>query len=163
MQELKGRVLHGLVRSMPQFAYDPQKRFRGYLTNAIGNTIKSYRQELTKRPGLVGGGGSWDQQSPDELAEDVNALSSEIEGHLLHTIALLEQTFAQIQAVVEPGVWESFHQTAVMGKSAPEVAKATGRSLSAVYMAKKRVLDAIRSALVQKKVVLKDEESEHLP
>ena len=50
VDEVTSRVLASLVKAFTAFRYDPAKRFRGYLTRVIGNTISTYRKELRRKP-----------------------------------------------------------------------------------------------------------------
>jgi RNA polymerase sigma-70 factor (ECF subfamily) len=56
---------------------------------------------------------------------------------------------ARVRGGFEASTWQAFWQTAVEGKRAKEVAEALGISVTAVYIAKSRVLNRLKEQLRQ--------------
>jgi RNA polymerase sigma-70 factor (ECF subfamily) len=126
-----------LVQKLPEFRYDPAKRFRGWLWTI---TVNRFRERQRRPPELV--------LPPDPLAaaiavpDDAIALAEEEYRQYLTRRALV-----LMQAVFQPATWKAFWEVVVHERRAGEVARELGMSENAVYLAKGRVLRRLRTEL----------------
>jgi RNA polymerase sigma-70 factor (ECF subfamily) len=122
----------------------PHATFRGWLWTITRNAIL---QSLRRRdPSPEGGTTAWDRLAdiPDrwEIASSDEPPSTPGE-----MAALLKRALDQIRPTVEPHTWNAFWNTAVLGRSAPDVADELGISPAAVRQAKSRLLRHLRQQL----------------
>lgn len=121
-----------LVRKLPHLAYDPQRRFRGWLWTVASNKIRECRR---RRQPVAGSGVPIDEiEAPDEgdpLAdEEYRAL-------------LVERALQLMRSDFKPGTWQACWQHIVEGKTAADL----GMSDGALRAAKFRVLSRLRREL----------------
>ncbi len=126
-----------LVKEMPQFEYDAQRTFRGWLrTVAVNqwNAVRRRRQLAAQPLGDV------DPAGPDA---DPGALLAGAEFQRLVYRRALE-----IMQTDFPGAtWQACKAVVVDGKSAQETAQALGLTVGAVHAARFRVLARLREEL----------------
>jgi RNA polymerase sigma-70 factor (ECF subfamily) len=135
--DLVQEVFLVLVKKLPEFQYDPRKRFRAWLWTV---TVNKWR-ERHRRP--VPGEGAAAEALPDlavpDPADDV--AEREYRGHLVRRALQLMQ--AEFQATT----WKAFWECVTTEQSAAEVAASLGLTIEAVYSAKSRVLRRLRQEL----------------
>jgi RNA polymerase sigma-70 factor (ECF subfamily) len=125
-----------LVQKLPEYRYDPQRRFRGWLWTILLNKYRA-RQ---RRPV------TWHQAEGDALA----ALPAPPPAGLdeeEHRQYLVQRALQLMQAEFQPSTWKAFWESVVVGRPAAEVARALGLSENAVYLARGRVLRRLRTDL----------------
>jgi RNA polymerase sigma-70 factor (ECF subfamily) len=126
-----------LVRKMPEFRYDPQKRFRGWLWTV---TLNKWR-ERCRRPAPVG------QAGPEVLEElpvpDSAPGLEAAEYNQYLTLRALEVMRAKFQ----PATWQAFWQCVALGRPAAEVARELGTTENAIYIGNGRILRRLRKEL----------------
>lgn len=118
-----------LVQKLPEFDYDSEKRFRGWLWT-ITKRRWVERQRKAVLPLEVG-------RDPDEIADSAELRDSleerEFRAHLLrHLVPSLRGNFQE-------STWRAFWKHVVEGKPVAEVAAEEGLSIASVYKAKLRV------------------------
>lgn len=126
-----------LVRKLPTFDYDASKSFRSWLKTVLQNTLINRRRR--KLP----------QTQPDmdllppqpQANEAIKLEEAEYRQYLVARAVEL------MQAEFEPKTWQACWRLVVMGRPGAEVAQELGMSVNAVYLAKSRVLAALRSEL----------------
>jgi RNA polymerase sigma-70 factor (ECF subfamily) len=125
-----------LVRKLPEFTYDRNKRFRSWLRTVLQN---KWREQLRRRvpptgghAGLSGIAGPGDTGQIDE---------AELQQQLL--VRALQLMQAEFQA----STWKACWEMVVKGRPADEVAAELGMTVNAVYLAKGRVLRRLRREL----------------
>jgi RNA polymerase sigma-70 factor (ECF subfamily) len=126
-----------LVQTLPEFRYDPNKRFRGWLWTV---TLNKWRERRRRQPCNVSASGSHldGLASPDETAAlDETEYQQFLVGRALQIM----------QAEFQPATWKAFWETVSLGRAAAEVAAELGISENAVYLAKGRVLRRLRQEL----------------
>jgi RNA polymerase sigma-70 factor (ECF subfamily) len=125
-----------LVRQMPEFRYDPRRRFRGWLWTV---TVNKWRERRRRPPAVPAGNQDLDGLAiPDGTAElDEADYRRYLVGRALQ---IMEGEF-------QPTTWKAFWESVPLGRPAAEVAAELGITENAVYLAKGRVLRRLRQEL----------------
>lgn len=129
-------VLALLVRKLPDFSYDRNKTFRGWLRTVARNCWSN----LQRRASLPMAAGTPD---PAELPAADDDPFWEVE----YRERLVSRALDLMRADFQPATWQACWQTVVEDRPAAEVAQELGISVGAVYMAKSRVLSRLRQEL----------------
>jgi RNA polymerase sigma-70 factor (ECF subfamily) len=126
-----------LVQKLPQFRYNPDQRFRGWLWTV---TVNKYRERGRQQALVL----QADQGSlPDPALPDAVEAISEEEYRQYLTRRALELMRAEFREAT----WQAFWECVVNERAAAEVARELGLSENAVYLAKGRVLRRLRAEL----------------
>ena len=137
--EVRSRVLEGLVTALKGFCYNPAGKFRGYLRAAVNNTIRTFLRQRVTRPGIVGTGGN-DMGPLEEVADTaVTDLAAALDDSITADLRDAYRVVERVQGMVEPETWRAWWLVGIEGKPASEVATMLGKTVAAVYMAKSRV------------------------
>ena len=130
-------VLLLLMKKLPEFAYDADRSFRGWLRTL---TLNKWRElQRRKKVSEVGiAADLLDRAAPDPA--DAFA-ETEYREHLVRRALQL------MQAEFEPTTWQACWEFVVSGRSAAEIARELGLSVAVVYSAKYRVLRRLRQEL----------------
>jgi RNA polymerase sigma-70 factor (ECF subfamily) len=126
-----------LVRKLPEFEYEKQKSFRGWLRTVIRNKWREKNRHavLPMDSGAV---------SPSELADpDGPDLFWDAE----YRQRLVERALEVMRTDFQPTTWRACWEHVVCGKAVAVVATELGISVKAVYLAKSRVLRRLRKEL----------------
>jgi RNA polymerase sigma-70 factor (ECF subfamily) len=127
-----------LVQKLPEFKYDCQKSFRAWLKTVLLNKWRERQRRRTALP-LQGNGSPLadvvDSPEPDGLSEAE------------YRLQLVQRTLQLLRNEFQPVTWKAFWETAIEGRSAPQVASEVGLTVNAVYIAKSRVLRRLRREL----------------
>jgi RNA polymerase sigma-70 factor (ECF subfamily) len=133
-------VLLLLVRKLPEFQYQPGKRFRGWLWTVLVNKFRENRRR--RDPTAAAAGSAYlsnvDIAAPDELAE----ISEEEYRH-----HLVRQALCLMKAEFQPSTWKACWDSVVEGKSAEVLGAELGLSPGAIRAARFRVLSRLRNEL----------------
>ncbi len=134
--DLVQEVLVALVQKLPEFDYDPQRRFRGWLRTVAQNKWR----DLVRRKGLRGSaeGSLADVAAPDENDELAEA---EYRRHLVSRALQL------MQAEFPEKMWKACWEHVVAGRPVAEVAAELGIAEGTVYVAKSRIMSRLRQEL----------------
>lgn len=135
VEDVGAEVRLKLIEAMKGFQYDPARRFRGYLQCVVDNVVRTHWRVLKRRPGWVGRGEDGDDSIPEPLA----SLGDELDRQIQSLMGDVERAVERVQFEVGPDQWRAFELTAVEGLSGAEAAERLGKSIAAVYMAKRRV------------------------
>jgi RNA polymerase sigma-70 factor (ECF subfamily) len=124
-----------LFEKLPSFAYDPSRRFRGWLWTVTRNRWLTGR----RHPGLHSAVPA-DAVAADAVADaDDNPIEEEeFRRYVVRRAAEL------IQAEFAETTWQAFWQSVVEGRRAADVAAVLGLTVGAVWTAKCRVLKRLR-------------------
>jgi RNA polymerase sigma-70 factor, ECF subfamily len=135
--DLVQEVLTTLVRSLPEFSYDRNKSFRGWLRTVTHN---AWRHALRR------GAQNVRVQTADfaELAAPDESDAFEQNEYTRH---LVGRALDLMQSEFEPTTWRACWASIVDGMPAEAIARELGISRNAVYLAKSRVLRALRREL----------------
>jgi RNA polymerase sigma-70 factor (ECF subfamily) len=140
-QEVFLAVHRGISRFDPT---RPQATFRGWLWVITRNAVLKWSHSHERPP--PGGSTALGQLAaiPDPWEDGTSDESSSTPDE---SAALLRRALDQIRPTVEPQSWEAFWSTAVLGRSAREVADELGLTPAAVRQTKSRILRRIRRQL----------------
>jgi len=133
--DLVQEVLLVLVQKLPEFDYDPERSFRGWLRTV---TLNKWRERCRRLPFPADAAGLSDVADPGELDPFDEA---EYRQHLV------KQALQVMQAEFEPTTWQACREFVVSGRPAADVAAELGVSVDVVYGAKSRVLRRLREEL----------------
>jgi RNA polymerase sigma-70 factor (ECF subfamily) len=130
-------VLLQLYRKLPDFTYDRQGSFRGWLRTLVLNKWR----EKQRRPPLP-------LQATAAL-EDVAAARDDFQAldEAEYRQHLAGRALRLMQADFPPAAWKSCWETVVAGRRAADVAAELGTTAAAVRVAKARVLHRLRLLL----------------
>ena len=133
------QVFLSISRSIEQWIPDDSKPpFRAWLTTISRNAIT---KALTRRPRDVASGSTSMVErldahpDPSDTTEEL-ALETRQE--------LVRWATEQIRGEFSEATWHSFWTTAVEGTSIADLAKCTGRSAGAIYVARHRVMERLK-------------------
>lgn len=127
-----------LVKKLPEFAYDPSKRFRGWLWRVALNCCRK-RHGRQQVPVQAGEPEIVSQATTPDVAEEV--ADEEYRQYLTRRALEL------MQAEFQPATWKAFWECVVNQRSTAEVAAGLNMTENAVYLAKGRVLSRLREEL----------------
>jgi RNA polymerase sigma-70 factor (ECF subfamily) len=125
-----------LVEKLPEFRYDPAKRFRGWLWTLTLNRCRE--RQRCQGVQLTADGEALSQVA----APAVDGLADEE-----YRLYLTRRALELMQAEFQPPTWKAFWEYVVNQRPAAEVAKELAMSENAVYLAKGRVLRCLREEL----------------
>ena len=131
-------VLSTLVVKLPEFDYDAQRRFRGWLHTITLNRARDWQRRQKHRPGT--GQSSFMERLPDRHARD---LFDETE----YRAYLVDRVRRLIAAEFEEITWQACWKYVTEDRTAEDVATELGISANAVRVAKCRVLKRLREEL----------------
>jgi RNA polymerase sigma-70 factor (ECF subfamily) len=142
--DLTQDVLQAVSRGVRKLDYDPQRgSFRAWLYIVVRNKFRNFLA-AQQRPGR----GSGDSDAQRQLQE----LPARTDDQAAWWDQEYEQrVFAwaaeQVRGAFQDSTWQAFWQTAVEGKTGPEVARSLGLSVAAVYLAKGRVMARLKELI----------------
>jgi RNA polymerase sigma-70 factor (ECF subfamily) len=145
-EDITAKVLSKLVTRMCGFRYDPRHRFRGWLKTVVENEVRELWRGWRRRPWDRGAGGPGGRGGLEGLegAVGVEELAETLDGSLERDLRLASQVMDRVRARVEPRTWQAFWLTEYEGEAPAAVAQKLGMRLSALYVAKRRVLKILR-------------------
>lgn len=134
-------VLTVVVRRFPEFHRQPRTgAFRSWLRTIATNCLRDYWRKKNRQPPAVGGTDFGDivQQLADPHSDISKQWDREHDEHVTQFLLKL----------IRPGfsrkTWNAFQRFAIDGLSADEVGLELGMSANAVFIAKSRVMTALR-------------------
>jgi RNA polymerase sigma-70 factor (ECF subfamily) len=138
-EEIVQEVMLTVFQQRDVFRYDPGRgRFRDWLRSVVRNAVAEHRRAPSQR--VRAQGGVWQDRFPepcDDATPD-QAWEAAFEESLL--AALLDV----VRREVAPETYQAFELLTLEELSGRQVAKITGLSRNAVYLARKRVLMRLR-------------------
>jgi RNA polymerase sigma-70 factor (ECF subfamily) len=139
--DLAQEILLTVSRELPNFKHSGHPgAFRNWLRKILLYRVQSFWRSKKYQPLAKGGSSVLEdlEQLEDETSHASQLWNSEHDRHIL--AQLLEQIRPRFQA----STWEAFHRQMFGGESANEVAASLGTPVHAAYVAKSRVLNALR-------------------
>jgi RNA polymerase sigma-70 factor (ECF subfamily) len=129
-------VLTRLVLKLPEFRYDRNKSFRGWLRTVTRNVWRNRRRAGPPR-----------QAAPTALDDLAGPDPADEIRDAEYGQWLVGRALELMQREFQPTTWKACWEYVVAGRPAAEVAAELGLSVGAVYMAKSRVLSRLRQEL----------------
>jgi RNA polymerase sigma-70 factor (ECF subfamily) len=126
-----------LVEKLPEFRYDPRRRFRAWLWTILANKARERR----RRPGLVC------PLDPDDLVDPASPDPASEIAESEYRDYLIRRALELIQHEFQPATWQAFWECCMTDQPATVVAAKLGMSIDAVYNAKSKVLRRLRRDL----------------
>lgn len=140
-EDLLQEVFTVLVRDLPKFKHNSRRgAFRSWLRAILVHRLHDFWRSRQHRPVATGKTGFLKRL--DELAEDASGVSQMWNRE--HDEYVMKRLMDSIQGQFAPKTWQAFHRQVVDGQRADVVAAELGLTLGSVYVAKSRVLNALR-------------------
>ena len=136
-------VLLAVSKGIGTWKLDPERaRFRTWLRRVVRNaTINA----IMRRPADRARGGTTAVHSMSMVAANEGDASAEFEAEWRR--AAFRWASDEVRNELHPATWDAFWMTAVEGLDAREVARRTGRTVGAVYVARCRVMQKIQAKI----------------
>lgn len=117
--------------------------FRSWLATITRSRAADYFRRAAKQQAAVGGTDAMlALQGYAEAVDSTISLANQ-------PGAVTQQVLTLVRAEFEPSTWDAFWSTTIDGRSAIDVAQATGLSRASVYQAKSRVLRCLRKRMAE--------------
>jgi RNA polymerase sigma-70 factor, ECF subfamily len=131
-------VLTLLVQKLPEFSYDRQKSFRGWLRTVTLNKWREKRRKPSLPRADVDPANLPAKPGPEDTAAFEEAEYRQY---------LVRRALEVMQAEFQPSTWKACWECVVKSRSVAEVARDLKISTNAVYLAKSRVLRRLHQEL----------------
>jgi len=129
-----------LVQKLPDFRYDPTRRFHGWLWTITLNCRRARERQRRGAPQVL----ATDGEALELAVVDDAAQAVDDEEYCRH---LTRRALELMQAEFQPTTWRAFWEYVVNERPAAEVASELNLTENAVYLAKGRVLRRLRDEL----------------
>jgi RNA polymerase sigma-70 factor (ECF subfamily) len=141
LEDLSQDILLSVVKHLPSFQHSGNPgAFRSWLRTIVCNrTIDYWRSADASRQATGGSGATAALQQIEDPGSALNRQWDEE-----HDQYVLNCLLDQVEEEFEPGTLNAFRRLALEGASGQEVAQELGLSVTAVYIAKSRVLQRLR-------------------
>ena len=141
LEDLSQDILLSVVKHLPSFQHSGNPgAFRSWLRTIVCNrTIDYWRSADPGRQAAGGSGATAAVQQIEDPGSDLNRQWDEE-----HDQYVLNCLLDQVEEEFEPSTLNAFRRLALEGASGQEVAQELGLSVTAVYIAKSRVLQRLR-------------------
>ncbi|MBX7106708.1 MAG: sigma-70 family RNA polymerase sigma factor [Gemmataceae bacterium] len=126
-----------LLKELPAFRYDANRSFRGWLKTLTMNRLTDLRRRAAVRSAVPLG-------SVPELSVDDPA---ELFWDREYQEVLLRNALDLMECEFDPGVWRAGTAFMFSGRPARDIARETGQTENAVYIAKCRVQRRLRETI----------------
>lgn len=136
--DLVQEVLAILVVKLPDFRYDPRRKFRGWLRTVTINKANDLHRRNRVRAAT---------HSDETIDQVIVASETDLFGEAQYRAFLLRRLRRCIEAEFEPQTWQACWRQITQGKSAAQVGRELGISANAVRVSKCRVLRRLREEL----------------
>jgi RNA polymerase sigma-70 factor (ECF subfamily) len=136
--DLVQEVLTTLIAKLPEFEYDPARRFRGWLRTIVVNKARDFQRRAAARP--VSG-------NEATILHVAAAPSADLFEEAEYRTFLVNRAMELMRTEFRDEVWQACWKQVVEGRKAADVAQELGVSVNQVYLAKSRVLARLREEL----------------
>jgi RNA polymerase sigma-70 factor (ECF subfamily) len=139
--DLVQEILATIAREAPAFQHNQRPgAFRAWLRQTLVHRVQNFWRARQHRP--IATGASSVLERLKELADDASQASRVWDEQ--HDRQALGRLLDQVRGRFQPKTWDAFHRQIFGGQRADQVAAELGMSLSSVYVARSRVLTALR-------------------
>ena len=140
-EDLAQEVMLVVMRELPRFQHnDRPGAFRNWLRTILVNRLRDFWRSRQYRPAATGQSNF--QQELAELEEEHSGVSQIWNRE--HDEFVMKQLLETVESQFEPQTWQAFRRQVIDGVRADAVATELDVKLGVVYMAKSRVLSALR-------------------
>lgn len=136
--DLVQEVMHTVFQKIPDFQYDPKRRFRGWLRTIAVNKSRDFQRRNRNRPSS----GLTETHDAIAVAPEVDVFD-----RANHRAHLIRRAVEMIKPEFRQRTWLAFYGLVFEGKSGRQLAEELGMSEGAVYVAKSRVCKRLRHEL----------------
>jgi RNA polymerase sigma-70 factor (ECF subfamily) len=136
--DLVQEVFAVLVAKLPEFVYDRNKSFRGWLRTILSNKWRDRQRRRNTTPTMEG---------DHALAYHPGPAGPEAFWETEYRQQLVGRALQLMQSEFEPTTWRACWEVVVSGRPVAEVAAELGITVDSVYTAKSRVLRRLRKEL----------------
>ncbi len=136
--DLSQDVLATLIDKLPEFQYDPKRRFRGWLRTITLNRANDFHRRNAARPAT----GLDDPNQDISVASEVDLFAEQE-----YRKYLVQRALKVMRAEFQFESWQACWKVVVEGQTVPETAQELGISENSVRIAKCRVLNRLREEL----------------
>jgi RNA polymerase sigma-70 factor (ECF subfamily) len=141
LEDLSQEVLLTVVKHLPGFQHSGNRgAFRAWLRKIICSRTADYWKAIDVSADATGGSGA--TAALQEIADPESTLNRQWDEE--HDRYVLHCLLDMVDDEFEPATLQAFRRTAVDGVSGAQAAEELGLSVTAVYVAKSRVLQRIR-------------------
>jgi RNA polymerase sigma-70 factor (ECF subfamily) len=134
-------VLTVVSQELPKFRHNErQGAFRNWLKKILVNRLRNYWRARHRRPNATGGSSMLHQLN--QLEDDTSELSRIWNEQ--HDREVVSQLMELVRPKFQAKTWEAFHRQMFGGQRPDQVAAELAMPLGSVYMARNRVLNALR-------------------
>lgn len=136
--DLVQEVMAILVVKLPEFQYDPSRRFRGWLRTVAINKANDFHRVARNRP-----------TADAPIVQETAAVASDVDllAEKEYRKFLINRSLQVMQSELRDSDWMAVKRHLIDGEKASEVAKSLGISTNRVYLAKSRILKRLRDEL----------------
>jgi len=140
-EDLVQEVLLALSRELPRFEHSGRTgAFRSWLRTILVHRVRDFWRSRQYRP-AASGGSSWALRL-EQLVDETSDASRE--WNLEHDRYVMARLLEQLRPRFEEKTWQAFERQMFDGQRADVVASELGMPLNSVYVARSRVLAALR-------------------
>jgi RNA polymerase sigma factor (sigma-70 family) len=137
-------VMKAVSGAIARFEYDRRRgTFRSWLLTVTRSKLANFFVSKARRKDETSETSVLELASPEATAAEVADWERE------YRARVLSWAMEQVKDTFQPATWNAFWQTAIEGRSVPEVATALGMSPGAVYIARSRVIARLRERVSQ--------------
>jgi RNA polymerase sigma-70 factor (ECF subfamily) len=134
-------VLIVVSQELPKFKHNERPgAFRSWLKKILVNRLRNYWRARQHRPTVTGGSSMVEQLN--QLEDDASALSRIWNEQ--HDREVVAKLIDLVRPKFQANTWDAFHRQVFGGQRPDHVAAELGMPLGSVYMARHRVLNALR-------------------
>jgi RNA polymerase sigma-70 factor (ECF subfamily) len=142
-EDIVQEVLLTVSQELPRFEHNHKPgAFRNWLRQILVHRLRRFWDARQRQPQAVGGSDFAKQLQ--ELQDDASRISQIWDEE--HNRHVMQQLLGLVRSRVAPQTWEAFHLLVIEATPPAEAAERLGMPLSSVYVAKWRVLQALRKA-----------------
>jgi RNA polymerase sigma-70 factor, ECF subfamily len=142
-EDMVQEVLMTVSQELANFQHNQQPgAFRAWLRRILVNRLRIFWRSRQRQPQAVGG--SDYLAHLHELEDDASGISAQWDRE--HDLHVMRHLLELVKTRVAPQTWQAFRQQVILEKEPEEVALELGLSANSVYVAKSRVLRALRKA-----------------
>ena len=136
--ELVQEVLTILVTKLPEFEYDPSKRFRGWLRTVTVNKARDFHRRESTRP----------SSGVDETIQAATVANGvDLFDEAEYQSFLVNRALNTMRTEFPDHAWQACWKLVVEGQSAAQVAQELGISENSIYVSKCRIMRRLREEL----------------